>query len=150
MTEEALAGKIVKGELVISQGPLVSYWDHGLLYGYGLFETMRVYRGRVFALNPHLKRLAKSCSQLDISNNLPLEDMAARIQECVKIMEFDCGALRLTITKGNPSKDIDPVFFLTWRELIYSPEDYGKGFSAITSPVRKNQSSQLFAALPDT
>ncbi|MBZ4654338.1 MAG: hypothetical protein JG781_1679, partial [Peptococcaceae bacterium] len=56
MIKEVLAGKIVKGELVISQEPLVSCWDQGLLYGYGIFETMRVYRGRVFALNPHLKR----------------------------------------------------------------------------------------------
>jgi branched-subunit amino acid aminotransferase/4-amino-4-deoxychorismate lyase len=141
MIKEVLAGKIVKGELVISQEPLVSCWDQGLLYGYGIFETMRVYRGRVFALNPHLKRLAKSCSQLGISNNLPLEDMATRIQEYAKVM--GAGALRLTITKGNPSRDIDSVFILTWRDLIYSSQDYEDGFSVIISPVRKNQTSQL-------
>ncbi|MFZ5752928.1 MAG: aminotransferase class IV [Bacillota bacterium] len=139
--KEAVVGKIVKGALVINKEPVVSCWDQGLLYGYGIFETMRVYRGRVFALNPHLKRLAKSCSQLGISNNLPLEDMATRIQEYAKVM--GAGAIRLTITKGNPSRDIDSMFILTWRDLIYSSQDYEEGFSAIISPVRKNQTSPL-------
>ncbi|KKM11380.1 hypothetical protein SY88_09110 [Clostridiales bacterium PH28_bin88] len=143
MTNSAPAGKVVDGNLVICKEPQVSCWDHGLLYGYGLFETMRVYGGRIFVLKAHLQRLLSSCDQLGIGTGLSLDDLVNLAGKYVAESEMSNVALRLTITRGDFHRGIPPGLFITSRQLTYLPGHYEQGFSAVTSPVRRNPTSPL-------
>ncbi|MCL4515754.1 MAG: aminotransferase class IV [Firmicutes bacterium] len=143
MTKGILVGKVVNGKLVIEGESWISSRDQGLLYGYGLFETMRVYGGRIFALEAHLQRLLISGDQLGIVKGLSLEDLGRAAGEYVGKNQLDSGALRLTLTKGEPHQGIYPAVVLSSRELTYFPGDYEQGFSAMISHVRKNQTSPL-------
>ncbi|MGE5576489.1 MAG: aminotransferase class IV, partial [Syntrophothermus sp.] len=143
MTTGILVGKVVNGKLVLAGEPCTSTLDQGLLYGYGLFETMRVYSGRVFALKAHLRRLLSSSDQLGIITGLSLDDLERAAGEYVAENDLDNGALRLTLTKGDPQRDIYPAVILSSREIAYHPGDYEQGFSATISRVRRNQTSPL-------
>ncbi|KKM08952.1 hypothetical protein SY88_21075 [Clostridiales bacterium PH28_bin88] len=143
MSKGAPVGKIVNGKLVIGKESWMSPWDQGLLYGYGLFETMRVYGGRIFALMAHLQRLFLSCSQLGIIIELSLDQLASAAKEYAAETGLDNGTLRLTLTRGDPHRGIHPAIFFACRELTYSSRDYEQGFSAMLSHIRRNQASHL-------
>ncbi len=143
MTKGILVGKVVTGKLVIEGESWISSRDQGLLYGYGLFETMRVYGGRIFALEDHLQRLLISGDQLGIVKGLSINDLGRAAGEYVDENQLDSGALRLTLTKGDPNRGICPAVVLSSRELTYFPGDYEQGFSATISHVRRNQTSPL-------
>lgn len=143
MSDGAPAGQVVDGNLVICKEPRVSCWDHGLLYGYGLFETMRVYRGKIFALKAHLQRLLSSCGQLAISIDQSLDDLVSLARKFAAEREVNNAALRLTVTRGDSDRGIPPGLFITARQLTYLPRHYEEGFSAVTSPVRRNPTSPL-------
>lgn len=107
-----------EGEFTISPA------DRGLLYGDGLFETMRIYSGGVHLLGRHLKRLREGCALLEI----PLpgdEELAVAIEHVIEQSGATGAALRLTITRG-PSDGIEPpsaptpTLLFTWRPLLHS------------------------------
>ncbi len=145
MTKGILVGKVVNGKLVFEgeSESWISGRDQGLLYGYGLFETMRVYGGRIFALEAHLQRLLLSSDQLGIVTGLSLDDFRLAVGKYVNENELNNRALRLTLTKGDPYQGTYPAVVLSSRELTYLPGDYDQGFPAIISPVRRNQTSPL-------
>jgi len=143
VTKGVLVGKVVNGKLITGREPWVSCWDQGLLYGYGLFETMRVYGGRIFALKAHMQRLLLSCTQLGIDTGVFLDNLVRVAEEYVAVNELDNGALRLTLTKGDPLRGIHPAVVFFSRELTYSFQDYEQGFSAVISHIRRNQTSPL-------
>jgi D-amino acid aminotransferase len=95
----------LNGRIVSAAGASVSVFDRGLLYGDGLFETMRAYQGRVFALQEHLDRLEKSAQLLGVP--LPAEDWQDVIEDLLGrngLLERDA-SVRLTLTRG-PSEPI--------------------------------------------
>ena len=144
MIKDAYAGRIIDGKLVLEKGAQIPCWDWGVLYGYGLFETLRVYpEGNIFDLQKHLKRLFASCADLKIDTGLTLETLANATRDYVAKAGLKAGALRLTVTKGEGIRGIPPAIFFYSRPITYSPLNYEQGFTALISPVRKNQTSPL-------
>ncbi len=98
----------LNGRFVAAGRARVSVFDRGLLYGDGLFETMRAYRGSIFALNEHLRRLRESAAVLGIA--LPERDWRATLEELLRrndLIERDAW-MRLNLTRGAASPDILP------------------------------------------
>ncbi len=86
----------------------ISVFDHGFLYGDGVYETLRVYQGRIFLLERHLARLRRSCDLIGLV--LPIEDDAweAIITEMLIRNELEDASLRVTISRGEGELGIDP------------------------------------------
>lgn len=88
----------LNGKLLPRYRARVSVYDHGFLYGYGLFETMRAYGGRIFRLQSHLDRLASSAAKLNMT--LPGFDMAKACYAALRANNLSEGRIRLTVTPG--------------------------------------------------
>jgi branched-chain amino acid aminotransferase len=133
----------------------LSPFDHGFLYGYGLFETMRAYSGHIFRLDSHLTRLCRSAQSLGLTHSIlttdegkqSLEDACMATLEANKLKD---ARIRLTISPGegdttpDPSTCSSPTILITARNLIaLPPEKYETGFKAALSSLRRNSQSPL-------
>jgi branched-chain amino acid aminotransferase len=126
----------------------ISVTDSGFLFGYGIFETMRSYSGKIFRLDDHLSRLSKSADRLAIP--VKVEDFKKVVLETVSRNEIPDARVRLTITlgEGNPATDPgtsrNPTVLVTLVKYTpYPAEIYGKGFKTIISTIRRNSRSPL-------
>lgn len=118
----------------------VSALDHGLLYGDGLFETLRVYGGRFFRLEAHLERLTASARMLDFPLPWPSSALAEALHATVPANGIVDGSLRLTVTRGagpplpDPSLCETPTFLVTVRPWTPPTQDaWERGLSACVS-----------------
>jgi branched-chain amino acid aminotransferase len=139
--------EIIMEELVYLDGSLVprreakiSVFDHGFLYGYGLFETMRAYRGRVFRLESHLERLARGAAAIGMGQRLAGLDLARACRETLAANNLKEARVRLTVTNGVsdafPWMDTPelPTVAVTARAFTpLPPEKYERGFKAIVA-----------------
>ncbi len=111
----------LNGSLVEPARATVSVLDHGVLYGDGVFETLRVRNGRIFRVEAHLERLEDGCRRLSLALPWPREDLRTALQETVAANAMQDGALRLTVTRGegpplpDPTLCPQPTFFVTAR-----------------------------------
>jgi D-amino acid aminotransferase len=113
----------LNGNYLPAQKAVVSVYDRGLLYGDGLFETMRAYKGKVFALPEHLRRLRRSADVLGIP--LPEEDWSAVITELLRRNQLTGvdAWVRLTVTRGSqapkvlPTETLQPTYFVLVRAV---------------------------------
>jgi len=121
----------------------ISIKDWGLNFGYGLFETFRIYEGIPFLVNEHLSRLAHSFLELSFPGRLETGKLSQAVHEHIRRKKFESGAVRLSITFGNETEGIDPGIFFTDRRIPYTPHDYDTGFSARITPFRKNEYSPV-------
>lgn len=128
----------INGRILAADEAAVQAKDQGLLFGYGLFETLRVYNTIPFMLKEHLKRLKSSLSimEIDIPSLPALEDEINRFIHHIKLCN---GVLRITVTKGFRESNI----LMTHRDIGYAASSYEKGFSLKTSTIRRNPSSPL-------
>jgi branched-chain amino acid aminotransferase group I len=148
----------LNGRLVSRSRAKLSPFDHGFLYGYGLFETMRAYNGYIFRLNRHLARLHRSAEILGLTSNviatLSLEKGKQSLETaCIRTLEANKlkdARIRLTVSAGegdmtpDPSTCSSPTILITAQNLIpLSLEKYEKGFKAALSPLRRNSQSPL-------
>jgi branched-chain amino acid aminotransferase group I len=120
--------------------------DRGLLYGYGLFETMRSYGGRVFRLEEHYRRLVEGAAVLDLPPALTLDDLRVAVDAVVERNGLADAYLRLTVTAGPVPDDggASPSILLVARPLSgYPPDLYQRGMAAVTSASRRNEASPL-------
>ncbi|MEW6142584.1 MAG: aminotransferase class IV [Chloroflexota bacterium] len=138
----------LNGKLVLRSRAQVSPFDHGFLYGFGLFETVRAYGGRIFRLKQHLERLEKSAHEVGISR--PEYDLAAACYEVLKANGLTDARLRLTLTAGpgealpDPSTCEGPTVVIIAMPLKPpSPEKYQQGYRAVLSAFRRNSQSLL-------
>ena len=132
----------------------VSVFDHGLLYGDGVFEGIRAYNGRVFKLAEHIDRLFHSAKAILL--NLPLskeEFIEATVETCRRNKIRD-GYIRLVVTRGvgtlglNPFKCAKPtVFIIADKIQLYPPEFYQRGLDLITVATTRNLHSALNPAI---
>jgi branched-chain amino acid aminotransferase len=132
----------------------ISVFDHGLLYGDGIFEGIRAYNGRVFKLKEHIDRLF--CSARAILLDLPLphaELMAAVVESCRRNQIRD-GYIRLLVTRGagtlglNPNRCKNPsVIIIADKIQLYPPELYKRGMAIVTVPTVRNLHSALNPAI---
>jgi branched-chain amino acid aminotransferase len=132
----------------------ISVFDHGLLYGDGIFEGIRIYNGRVFKLKEHIDRLF--CSAKSILLNIPMSHaaiMAAVVETCRRNKVRD-GYVRLVVTRGagtlglNPNRCKNPsVIIIAGKIQLYPPAFYQRGMEIITVPTTRNLHSALNPAI---
>ena len=120
--------------------------DRGLLYGYGLFETMRSYGARVFRLEEHYRRLVEGAAVLDLPPAFTLDDLRVAIDALLERNGLADAYLRLTVTAGPAPDDggASPSILLVARPLSgYPPALYRRGTAAVTGSSRRNEASPL-------
>ena len=138
----------LNGSLIPRNQASVSVLDYGFLYGFGLFETMRAYEGKVFQLNKHLNRLARSAETLGIA--FPAIDWEGAVMDTLSANNLGDARIRVTISIGEGGMVPDPatcekptVLILASPYTPYSREVYEKGFRAVISSIRRNSQSPL-------
>jgi branched-chain amino acid aminotransferase len=144
----------IDGKFCDERDAKVSVFDHGLLYGDGIFEGIRAYNGRVFRLKEHVDRLF--CSAKAILLTIPVshaEIMKAVVESCRKNKIRD-GYIRLVVTRGigtlglNPNRCKRPaVIVIADKIQLYPKEFYERGMEIITVPTTRNLHSALNPAI---
>jgi branched-chain amino acid aminotransferase len=123
----------VNGRICAEQEATISVFDHGFLYGEGVYEVMRTYRGRPFLLDRHLRRLRQSATAIALEPPIDDATFAARIQETIAALPVEHPAeseyyLRVILTRGvgdlgyDPALCQTPTLLIIARELISPPE----------------------------
>jgi len=139
----------------------VSVFDHGLLYGDGVFEGIRAYHDRVFRLREHIDRLYASAHTIALRIPLSKEEMIEALLETLRRNAEDLregghieAYIRLVVTRGVGDLGLDPrkcprptVFIITDRIVLYPPEFYEQGLKLITVATRRNLSTALNPAI---
>jgi branched-chain amino acid aminotransferase len=136
----------LNGEFVPKEEAKVSVFDHGLLYGDGVFEGIRSYNGRVFRLYEHLQRLYDSAKVIRLTIPLSLEEMKEKILETLRRNNLRDAYIRAVVTRGPGDLGLDPdkcckegfVFIITDKIVLYDDEYYKNGLNVITVPTRRN------------
>jgi branched-chain amino acid aminotransferase len=132
----------------------VSVFDHGLLYGDGVFEGIRAYNGRIFKLAEHIERLFCSCKSILLEVPLsPKELTKAVVQTCRRNGIRD-GYIRLVVTRGIGSLGLNPysckrpsIIIIAGKIQLYPQEYYKRGLDLITVPTTRNLHSALNPAI---
>jgi branched-chain amino acid aminotransferase len=134
----------IDGEWLPKETAKVSVFDHGLLYGDGVFEGIRIYNRRIFRLDAHLDRLYASAQALALSVRLERAAMHAAVQEAVRRNRQEDGYIRLIVTRGAGDLGIDPrtcphcsVIIIVTDIRVYPRELYAGGVKVITSATRQ-------------
>jgi len=140
----------LSGSLMPRSQARVSVFDHGFLYGYGLFETMRAYHGTIFLLERHLKRLLNSAAVIGLSPKLAEIDLGKACTDTLMANGLQDARLRLTVSRGEadsfPGSDtnITPTVLVTARSYQALPAQiYNKGFRVGVSSFRRYSQSLL-------
>ena len=126
----------------------VSVFDHGLLYGDGVFEGIRAYNGRVFKLKEHIDRLFNAAKAISLNIPLSKEEMTEVVLESCRKNGIADGYIRLVVTRGfgdlglSPLKCPNPTIICIAATIaLYPPEFYDIGLKVITSTVRRNKAT---------
>jgi len=132
----------------------VSVFDHGLLYGDGVFEGIRAYNGRVFKLREHIDRLYYSAKAILLTIPMSHAEMMRAVVETCRRNKIKDGYIRLVVTRGigtlglNPDRCKRPsVIIIADRIQLYPPELYKRGMEIITVPTTRNLHSALNPAI---
>src|SRR6516164_1793137 len=140
----------ISGKLVDKSEAKVSVFDHGLLYGDGVFEGIRSYSGRVFRLKQHVDRLYESALGIHLRIPIEREEMAAAIVDTLAVNQLVDAYIRVIVTRGagslglDPRKTADPqVIIITDQISLYPEELYEHGLKIITAGTTRNHSNAL-------
>ena len=123
----------------------VSVFDHGLLYGDGVFEGIRAYHGRVFKLKEHIDRLYYSAKAILLTIPMTPAEMMAAVVQTFRENNIKDGYVRLIVTRGvgtlglNPSRCNKPsVIIIADKIALYDESVYATGMTLITVPTTRN------------
>src|SRR5947209_6435511 len=137
----------INGSLVDKSDARVSPFDHGFLYGDGVWEPLRVFGGRLFRPDDHLRLLFHAAETLVIDIPLSRDELAAAIEATVRANNRTEGYVRVIVTRGpgtigpDPRK-LDPQVIIIAEEYRpFPPELYPHGLNAVTAPVRVDLSN---------
>ena len=135
----------LNGKIVPSKEALVSVFDHGFLYGDGIYETMRVYDRVPFMLDEHLRRLHRSASLIGLTIPLDADGLKIAVYEILIANSLRNAYVRLTISRGqgelglDPDLCLQPTVAIIAQELREYPKAYyEKGISLIIPDTRRN------------
>ena len=135
----------INGKLFDKSEAKVSVFDHGLLYGDGVFEGIRAYSGRVFRLQQHVNRLYESAKGIHLEIPMPRAAMADAINQTLASNKLVDAYIRVVVTRGagslglDPRKTTDPqVIIITDKIALYPPELYEHGLKIITAATTRN------------
>jgi branched-chain amino acid aminotransferase len=128
----------------------ISVYDHGLLYGDGVFEGMRSYSGRVFRLQAHLDRLYESALAICLRIPISKEQLAADINKTLEVNGLKEAYIRLVVTRGSGSLGLDPnrtsnpqIIIIADSISLYPEEFYRNGLKIITAATVRNHPAAL-------
>lgn len=140
----------INGELIDKEDARISVFDHGLLYGDGVFEGMRSYSGSVFRLDEHLDRLWQSAAAIQLKIPVSKEEMAAAVNETLAANRIEDGYIRLVVTRGAGTLGLDPnrcdqpqVIIITDLITLYPDEFYQDGLEIVTARTIRNHPQAL-------
>lgn len=135
----------LNGELVPEEEARISVFDHGLLYGDGIFEGIRVYGGRVFLLREHVERLLRSAVAIALDCPMSAEDLAEAVRETCRANRIRNGYVRLVVTRGMGTLGLNPylcrspqVIIIADNIQLYAPELYQQGLKIVTVGTVRN------------
>ena len=147
MTEQQI---FLNGEFVQKQDAKVSVYDHGYLYGDGVFEGIRVYDGNVFRLKEHLIRLYESAKSILLTIPYSLEELTQIVVDTVNRNNLHSGYIRLVVSRGEGNLGLDPtscpranVVVIAEQLALFPQELYEIGMEIVTVATRRNRSDVL-------
>ena len=132
------------GKLVDESEAKISVFDHGLLYGDGIFEGIRIYNGRIFRLEEHIQRLFDSAKAIILKMPWTQEEICKYTCETAAANGLKDGYIRLVITRGAGELGLNPflcptpsLFIIAATIKLYPDETYAKGLAIITCATRR-------------
>ncbi|MGE5214319.1 MAG: branched-chain-amino-acid transaminase [Nitrospirota bacterium] len=144
----------IDGKFYSEADAKVSVFDHGLLYGDGIFEGIRFYNGRVFRLEQHLERLWNSARSICLEIPMTRQEMTKALLETIRQNHLRDGYVRLVVTRGvgnlglNPEQCKSPsVIIIVATIALYHEEFYRKGLSIVTVATRRSNPASLNPAV---
>jgi len=144
----------IDGKFYSEADAKISVFDHGLLYGDGIFEGIRFYDGRVFRLEEHLERLWDSARSICLEIPMSINEMTEALLETIRQNELRDGYIRLLVTRGignlglNPAHCKQPsVIIIASTIVLYSQEIYQKGLTVVTCATRRTSPGALNPAV---
>ena len=140
----------IDGEFLPKAEAKVSVFDHGLLYGDGVFEGIRSYNGRVFKLDEHLERLYDSAKSIMLQIPISIETMKETVLETLRRNHLTEAYIRLIITRGVGDLGLDPdkcpkpsIIIIADKIVLYPQKFYEDGLEIVTVSVRRNYAEAI-------
>lgn len=135
----------LNGRLVPAKEAVISVFDHGFLYGDGIYETMRVYDGVTFMLDEHLRRLYRSASMIGLTIPVDVDSLKAYVFDTLIANALKNAFVRLTISRGHGPVGLDPdlcpsptIVIIAQEMKDYPKSFYERGISVIIAETRRN------------
>jgi branched-chain amino acid aminotransferase len=140
----------IDGKLYDKEDAKISVYDHGLLYGDGVFEGIRSYSGKVFRMAEHLERLWNSAKAIWLEIPMSKAEMAKAIEDTLAVNGIQDGYIRVVVTRGVGTLGLDPnrcshpqVIIIADKIALYPPELYEQGLEIVTVSVMRNHPAAL-------
>lgn len=144
----------MNGRMVPEKQARISVFDHGLLYGDGVFEGIRAYNGRVFMLEEHIKRLYRSAQAIALDIPMTQDGMRQAVLRTCRANKCSNGYIRLVVTRGVGTLGLNPylckkaqVIIIAADIQLYPRELYKKGLDIVTVGTMRNQAEALNPAI---
>jgi branched-chain amino acid aminotransferase len=130
----------VNGRLVPKSQAMVSVYDHGLLYGDGIFEGIRIYKGKIFKCEQHLDRLYACAEKIHLKIPISRDEMEAVQRHCIEVNNITEGYIRLVVSRGYGTLGLDPrrcpvagVICIADQISLYPKEFYETGMRVVVA-----------------
>src|SRR3989344_799917 len=140
----------IDGKFYDRENAKISVFDHGLLYGDGVFEGIRAYNGRVFRLDEHLRRLQASARAITLTIPLSQEEVREAVLETLRVNKMRDAYIRLIVTRGEGDLGLDPkkcpkptIIIIADKIALYPNELYSRGLDLVTVSTKRNISEAL-------
>ena len=140
----------LNGKFVNKEDAVVSVFDHGVLYGDGVFEGIRAYNGRVFRCKEHIDRLYDSAKAIALDIGMTRKEMTDALLDTLAVNKLDDAYIRLVVTRGAGDLGLDPancgkptVFIIADKISLYPDSLYKNGLEVITVCTRRNSPDAL-------
>ncbi|MDZ5472308.1 branched-chain-amino-acid transaminase [Bacillus sp. 31A1R] len=135
----------MNGEMVEKEKAVVSVYDHGFLYGDGVFEGIRSYGGNVFCLEEHLVRLYESAKSILLTIPLSMKEMEQAVLQTLQTNEYADAYIRLIVSRGKGNLGLDPsgcekpsVIIIAEQLKLFPQEFYDNGLHVVSVATRRN------------
>lgn len=136
----------MNGKFIEKRKAKISIFDHGLLYGDGVFEGIRSYDGLVFKLKEHIDRLYRSAASIQLKIPINKREMVGAVVRTLRKNKLKDAYIRLVVTRGPGDLGLDPrkcirggvTFIITDKIALYPKKFYEKGLHIITAKTRRN------------
>lgn len=140
----------LNGSFVPEEDAKVSVFDHGFLYGDGIFEGIRAYHGRVFKLEEHLKRLYESAKSIQLTIGITKEEMQEVVLESLRRNDLKDAYIRLVVSRGKGDLGLDPhkcpqasIICIAAQIKLFEQSMYEQGLEVNTVAIRRNNPDSL-------